>query len=180
MAVAFAMIGVPFLHDPESLKPSFQEIAAFWSSELIYTLNLFLIALYWEAYYKHFFFVKRYNNVLLGLNVLLLVLISSLLFTTTQVVTQLASTFTVVLFSLHLLLIQLVLQAIWWYATRDRKLVEETLNSGLVKLVKGKNWLSARFHLVATGCAFINVELSLVLCLIGPLIYIYPVYLRRV
>ena len=108
------------------------EILALWPKYLGYLVSFWVIGLYWMAHHRIFRLIRAYDRRLLTLSLAFLCTVAFMPFPT-SVLFDYAGVFVVVLlYAGTLTLTGLSLVAIWLYATRDHRLVDEQLDDALI------------------------------------------------
>ncbi len=80
----------------------------------------------------------------------------------------------VIIYAGTLVITGLVLQTLWWYATRHYRLVDRNIDPRLVQRATRRNLTAPLVYLLAIGISVFSVPASLVLFLLVPVYYILP------
>jgi uncharacterized membrane protein len=92
-----------------------------------YILSFALVGMYWVAHHQMFHVLRRVNRHLMWFNLLFLLLVTFLPFTTSLLSVGTVSRLAVVIYGANLATISLVLFGIWFYVTRVAVLVDPKL-----------------------------------------------------
>ena len=126
-----------------------------------YILSFALVGMYWVAHHQMFHVFRRVNRMLMWLNLLFLLSVTFLPFTTSLLsvgaVTQLAVT----IYGANLVLNSLVLFAIWYYATRVAKLHDARLTLEVRREVDQRILSMPLLAVASIALSFYNVRYSL-------------------
>ncbi len=119
---------------------------------LAYTLSFWVIGLYWISHHRKFLLIKRYDNRLLSLNLLLLMMIAFIPFPTavmSQNVTHTASIF----YALVMAVGGLLMAILWWHAARNHNLIDPQLSRRLI-------WREVAAPLATTGIFLLSIGIA--------------------
>ncbi len=84
-----------------------------------------------------------------------------------------------VIYAATLSITGLALQLLWWYAIHDHRLVDRNINPSLVAEVTRKNLIGPVVYLLSIGLSFVSVNLSLLLLLLLPVLFLLPSRIKR-
>ena len=140
-------IELPNLHN-NILEPQLTKLIG---QELIpniihYVISFLVVGLYWIGYHRIFEYIKRTNLTLIWLNLVFLLFISLVAYFTGLLSTYGTYRIVVISFASILATTGFISVLMWWYATNNRRLVYENLDSDLVRyylirgLVPSFNW----------------------------------------
>jgi uncharacterized membrane protein len=133
-----------------------------------------VLGIYWVGHHNMFFHIQRHDRVLLWLNILFLMLVSSMPFPTGLVVSYLDSQLPVIIFAGVLVAAGLVQALMWWYATSYRHLVDENMSSELVSRVHRRILMAPAIYLIAIGVSFFSILAVKIIFVLVLLVYIVP------
>lgn len=123
-----------------------------------YIISFIVVGMYWISYHRIFEHVKRTNITLIWLNLLFLMLIALVGYFTGLLATYETHRIVVISFSGIIAATGFVLSLIWWYATHNRKLVDQDMHDHLVKYYLRRTYVSPLIFLASIGISFINVQ----------------------
>lgn len=142
---------------------------------LAYVMSFALLGVYWVGQHSQFQYIRRADRPLLWINILFLLLIALVPFTTSMVGKYMSITsMALVVYGVHLLAIAIVIYSHWWYATHDRHLTDHHLDQQIVKAGAGRIRTSMFICLAGLALAFINPYVSAACYLLIPIYYIVP------
>ena len=131
-------------------------ILGLWPKFFNYALSFVLLAVFWIFHHRQFYFIKAIDQRLLWINVLGLMLIAVVPFSTSLIAehgdVQIAALF----FECNLLGIGLIFYMQWSYATGKHHLVDRNLSAQTVLLYKKRNLIIPVVSLVAIGLSFLT------------------------
>jgi uncharacterized membrane protein len=146
-----------------------------------FILSFLIIALYWQLHHRMFSYIERYDPALLWLNVLYLLGITFLPFPTAVLGEYGPEWFVVVLYLGNLALVGLFGTAMWWYATRGRRLVGKDVPARLITYGTLRGVVNLIVFTLGTALAFVNPNLALYCPLVLPIAYwaLHRLYYRE-
>lgn len=125
---------------------------------LAYIISFWVIGLYWINHHRKFLYVKKFDHLLLSLNLLFLMVIAFIPFPTT-VISEFANLISSIFYALVIALAGLFLTLLWLHAIRRNNLIDvHTSKQQRTYETIGPLVISVIF-LVSIGLAFINVSL---------------------
>lgn len=145
-----------------------------WPKILSHVLSFAVLGVYWVGHHTMFMYIKRHDRVLLWLNILFLLFVSSMPFPTGLLGQYSDQQIALVIYCAVLILVGLAAIALWWYATRDRRLVDEDIDPTLVTLIYRRGLLTPAINLAAIAASFVSLDIAKLLVVIAILIYIVP------
>lgn len=134
-------------------------LAALWPKYLSFIISFFVIGLYWFTHVRQFRSIKKYDTRLLWLNLIFLLFIVTIPFST-SVMSSYQGTLSVIVYSALMACAGFMSVAIWAYATRNHKLVNEDLGQAAIRRGIINTLISPVIFTVSIGIAFFNVELA--------------------
>jgi uncharacterized membrane protein len=102
-------------------------------------ISFIVIGVYWNAHHRYFSYIRRYDNLLILLNMLFLLFIVLMPFVASLFGLYSSLPLGVIVYSLAVSLIGLSLAAIWLYATYRRRLVDEHLDAEVIRF---RRWVA--------------------------------------
>ena len=161
-AIAIALLALeirlPDLVTPVSNAKLLKNLLAIWPKYLGYAVSFLVIGALWAGHHRKFLLIRRYNGRLLFLNLLLLMSIAFIPFST-SVISEYGNLTATVFYALSIGVAGLLSALVWWYAARNYRLVD-------IKLDRIKRWRELLSPLsvslvffVSAGLAHINSDL---------------------
>jgi uncharacterized membrane protein len=98
-----------------------------------YVVTFLVVGLFWMTHHRTFSFIRRYDGLLVWLNLLLLLCICVLPYPTAML-GRFSGAVPVMIYAANLSLVSLLQLTIWWYATRQHRLVDPDLSLMLIRL----------------------------------------------
>jgi uncharacterized membrane protein len=153
-------IRLPTLDETVSNGELLKNLLAIWPKYLGYVVSFLVIGSLWMGHHRKFLLIKYHDRRLLFLNLILLMSIAFIPFST-SVISEYGNLVTATIFyALSIALAGLFSALVWWYAARNYRLVDD-------KVKKRELWqellrplsVSAVF-IASVGLAFINSDLA--------------------
>ena len=141
------------------------ELLALWPSYLAYTMSFLLIGMVWINHHRMFRYIARVDGIVLGLNVLLLMDVAFLPFSTDILALSLRGTSAqhtaTLLYGLVLAVGGVFFCGVWFYAAAGHRLLNERITPGEARAL-GTRWaMGPVFYLGAALVGLLNATASL-------------------
>jgi uncharacterized membrane protein len=166
---------------PELVKDNselWHELGKLWPSYVGYLISFFTIGIMWANHHRIFTFIGEVDHHLIVLNLLLLLCIGFIPFTTDLLAEYLSEpgerTATIV-YTGWFLVTAIVYNVLWLYARRSATLIRPDADKALIQTISSRFRLGPPSYLVSFLLAFVSVEASLALQAILAGLYILPI-----
>jgi len=163
-AITMANVSSELAIDLESLLPNV----------VSYVISFVVIGLYWVGHHAVFHFVKRSNRQLLWLNMLFLLCVGIIPFSTALIGRYPFQQLTTIIYGANLVAASLSLYVLLWYSNANNRLVDKHQDKHLVKLASRRILVGPSVYLIAILLSFVDTRISLALYAITPIYYILP------
>jgi uncharacterized membrane protein len=148
-------------------------VLALWPRFVVYALSFIVLGLFWIAHHIHFQYIVRVNRPLLWINILGLLLVALIPFSTALLGDYFLDRFALLFYGANLFLAACGGVAMWWYAA-GRGLLGDDVGSDIVKRRKRAGLITLLALLLATLAAFLSAYLSLALFVLIALLSLLP------
>ncbi len=172
MTILVLGLRVPQLNVPESSLS--REIVDLWPSILIYALSFVTLGLYWVGHHTQFHYVKHTDRVLLWINILFLLSIGFIPFSTSLFADYPWPPTAVRVYGGNLIANGLLLYATWWYVTSGQRLVEKDLDPHVITTVKRRILVGPAVFSLGMLVSFFDTRVSVILYMLVIPFYIRP------
>jgi uncharacterized membrane protein len=137
-------------------------VLAQWPDVLSFAVSFLIIGAYWMAHHRIFHYIIRYDAMLLWLNLLFLMSIAFLPFPD-RVLSEWGDSeqFALAFYATSVAVAGLLLSLLWWYATRERRLVEANIDPRLIKYFFSRGLVPPLIFLVSIGISFVSLKAAL-------------------
>jgi TMEM175 potassium channel family protein len=143
-----------------------------WQEFLGYAFAFVMIGLWWMIHHRTFRYIRRYDQILMWLNMLVLLEIAVMPFILSVFTTYSYTQVGVALFAFMQLVTGLTLNLIWRYAARNHRFIDATLPEAEIRYFANRGILPAVAFGLSIAVTFVNVNLA-------ELLWFVPVVLNR-
>lgn len=123
---------------------------------LSYVLSFLIIGSYWITHHRDFQIIQHYDRRLIWINLLLLMFVAFLPFPTAMLGNYPATQFTVTFYAASLAALGFVNALLWWYASRNHRLVDPALESQRITLITRRSLIAPFVFLFSILVAIFN------------------------
>ena len=141
---------------------------------LTYAISFVIAGVYWVGHHNQFPFIRRADRVLLWINIVFLMFVTCIPFSTGLRGAYPGQQIAVALYGGNLIAIGLVLYLQWWYATGGRRLTDPDLDPLVVRRAARRILTGPVAYLLAIGVSFVSPAVSIAIYVLVPLLYILP------
>jgi len=167
-------IKVPGLDPEEDSSHLFLELAALWPKFAAFVLSFLIIGVHWFGHHALMHYIRRADRSFIWLNLLYLLLISSMPFSTALLGAHHEVPLAFVVYAGNLIFAGLLLYAQFRYAAGPGRLFDADLDASFLRAGGRRILMGPFFYAIAIGLAFLNTGLSLAICALVPILYIFP------
>ena len=128
---------------------------------LAYAISFLIITSYWMQHHVIFLFLHHANRVFTWLNFLFLFFVTLIPFVTKLIAVYRHEMFVVLIYGLLQVACGLLLNAMWWYANRQHRLMAGAVDPDVVRSMTTRIVLGPVINLAAVGVALVNVQAGL-------------------
>jgi len=167
-------IKVPELAQPMAAEELVRQLFALWPKLLSYAISFIILGVYWVGHHVQLSFIRRADRPLLWINILFLLWVALIPFSTALLSAYPQSQVAVIIYGANLIAIGLSLALHWWYVTTERRHVDPDMHPGLVRGAMFRTLMGPVVYLIAIAVSFFATKLSLALYALVPILYIIP------
>lgn len=161
LVIELAVPEVPRLLATEQLH---LELFEMWPRFLAYVLSFLVLGTLWSFHHILFTYIKRVDSKYTWLNILFLMFVALIPFSTAMIGEYTIFTSTPMIFyGVNAFVIMLMLNLMWWHATKNRLLVDKNIKSVELKQIKISLIIAVGSILVAIGLSFISTYIGVVM-----------------
>ena len=165
---------IPIIPQSKVSGELLDQLGTQWPSLLSYLLSFVIIGIYWVAHHNMFHYIKRSDRPFLWINILLLMCVAFIPFPAGLLGQYPTQRISVIIYASSLILTNLMLSLLWWYATSNHRLVDQDIDPHFVRTVNRRNMTAPVVYLVSIGLSFPSPLASLIVFFLFPLYYIFP------
>ena len=145
-----------------------------WPKFLTYIVSALIIIIFWIGHIILFHFVNRSNRMFIWLNSLFMIMIAFFPFPVGLLGQYPREVAPLVLYGLTLMVTGIFYASMWFYATTERRLINNKLSDDLIKKGKLIVTIAPIAYAVSVALAFVNPNITILLYIFTPLAYILP------
>jgi uncharacterized membrane protein len=142
-----------------------------------FVISFAVVGIYWMSHHRYFGLVKQYDNRLILLNLLFLLFIASMPFAASLLGQYAYLSLSVVVYSADVLALGLSLGAVWWYASHNRRLVDENLDRHLIRRMNIRALAAPAIFLISIPFGLFNPLWGMIVWWASPFIVVIAVRL---
>jgi uncharacterized membrane protein len=146
-------IDVPQISDPGELGSA---LRALWPKFEGFLISFVVIGAFWVSHHLIFELIERHRPLLLWINLLFLMFIVALPFSTDLMSEYNNSSIAVVFYDINLIAASLLLFLLWWYVSYRHNLIEEGVDAALRKHLLLNYLTMGAIFALSLGIAFIS------------------------
>lgn len=150
-------IVVPEVSDIGQLS---SELTALWPKFMGFLISFLVIGAFWMEHHAIFGYLRHWAPGLLRINLILLMFVVLLPFSTDLMSEYGNSVIANVFYDINMVVVALLLSLLWFYASYHKNLVDESVGPALRRHLLASNLNTALIFLISIGIAFINISAS--------------------
>jgi uncharacterized membrane protein len=137
-----------------------------WPKFFAFVISFLVLGILWFTHHSQFHYAKRSNGTIAWLNILFLMFVALIPFSTAMIGEyHIYSKVAVIFWGTNGFLCMLMLNIIYWYSTDKHRLIDKEIKPKVLKLGQIPHIVAATSFILAIGLSFINP-------LIGIIIYV--------
>ena len=142
------------------------QIFQLWPSISAYAFSFVVLGLYWIGHHNQFHYIKRTDRIFLWVNIMFLLTIGFIPFSTSLIGEYPFSPTVVRVYGANLAATGLALNGIWWYATNNHRLVDKELDPHIISLAQKRTVVGPLVCFIGIGFSYLDTRISFVLYLL--------------
>ncbi|CAN5796248.1 TMEM175 family protein [soil metagenome] len=166
-------VAVPEVPEEEIADRLMLEVLLLWPLIATYVVSFLFLGIYWMGHHTQFHFMRAVDTTTLWINIVFLMFVCLIPFTTRLAGTYDGQEIALVLYGANLIAISLIALAQWRYVAHAGLLDPETGDGELGRATR-RLLLGAVIFVAAIAVAFVNPRWSLVVFLTVPVLHILP------
>jgi uncharacterized membrane protein len=141
-----------------------------------YALSFVLLAVFWIVHHQQFHSIKRTDGIHLWINILTLMFVALMPFSTTLVGAYSKNWVAESFFDLNMFSIGMLFYFNWAYATAGHRLVDKELDPARIAVAGRRSLVMPAVSLFAVAASFYNPDLSSYAYLLIPFVLLLPFF----
>lgn len=170
IAITLLALEIRVPEDPAALG---EALLGLWPKVLSFLISFWLIGTYWVAHHRVFHYVRGYDRRLLFINLLFLMWVVLLPFSSSLLGEHGDLRVAVIIYAVNVALAGLCLQGVWWYVSRDRRLTD-------VPNIDEREWLYNELGLSVPLVFILSIDVSFVSVTAAELFWVLAFVVRPV
>lgn len=147
-----------------------------WSTFLGYITSFIVIGIIWTNHHHMYTYIRRTDRVSLILNVFALLFVAFIPFPTALIARYIATTdnarIALMIYSGTLLVVTLLYNILWWYATTNVRLVDKDVDPEVLQSIKRSYLIGVPLYFLSFLLAFVNPYASLAVYVLVAILYV--------
>jgi uncharacterized membrane protein len=146
-------------HAPDVVQAELlKKLLDLWPKIFSYVISFMILAIYWRAHHRQFHYIKQADGVLVWTNIMFLMAVSFLPFSTALLGEYIDQQISVLIYGGNSIVIAFLLYIMWRYATGHYRLIDENLDPKILRRLPRRVLIGILAYLVAIGVSFINIQ----------------------
>jgi uncharacterized membrane protein len=134
-----------------------QRLIELWPKFLSYVISFVILGIFWYLHHIAFHYIKRSDNGLIWLNILFLMFVALIPFSTSLFGSYGTEQLPLIIYAINIIFVMAIRFIIWTYATAKRRLVDKDISTRLLRWDKLITLGLFLIFLLMIGVSFINV-----------------------
>jgi uncharacterized membrane protein len=156
MTLLVLELGVPLITGTSANAELTQRLLEMWPKFFAYVVSFLVLGVMWINHHLMFHHIKRADNRLVWINILMLMFVALVPFSTSLLGEYMQTQVAVVAYGANMLLTLIVGFILWAYATGKYRLVDRDIDPRLVKRTKIMFLVASLLFVIAIGVSFIS------------------------
>jgi len=162
-AIAITLLALEIrLPDTDELLTNTQlasQLAGMWHEYLAYILSFLVIGTFWMAHHRKYRYIIRYDNRLLFLNLMMLMVIAFIPFPS-SIISKYPDRSATIFYALTMATAGILLAGNWWYASHHNRLIDPNLDVRISRRQLVAPLVTTAIFLFSILISFLNANLS--------------------
>ena len=162
-AIAITILALEIrLHNVDSSfteKELTHALLTIWPKYLGYGIGFMTIGVLWMSHHRKFRFIQRYDRNLMWLNLILLMFVAFIPFST-SIISEYGNRTSTIFYAIVVSIASLASLCLWWYASNNSRLIDNNLD---LRHIHHETQVSLAVFIIFTasiGLAYINADLA--------------------
>lgn len=162
MTLLVVELSVPMVSKLKAAEELGGMLLELWPKFFAFVIGFLVLSLLWFIHTNQFLYIKRSNSIFSWINIILLMLVVLVPFSTALIGEyHIYSKVAVIFYGANGFLGMLMLNIIWWYATKNKRLIDRKVEPKTIKQFQIKILIGALTFIPAIALSFINPLISI-------------------
>jgi uncharacterized membrane protein len=153
-------LALPFIQDSGFDNQFIDALVSLIGRITGFVISFFVIATYWLSLHRMFFFVRRLDKRFIWLTLVFLFFIVFMPFPTSVLGLYGNHSQAAIFYAITISLSSFILFAMWRYAIKDRRLVDQDLEESTIRLISQRSLISGMIFLISIPIALLSPALA--------------------
>ena len=162
-AIAITLLSIeiesPSKHGALNNSELFSGLIKLWPNYIAYVISFLVVGLFWKGHHAKFRIIIRYDNKLILINLLFLLVIAFTPFPT-RILAENRNQVATICYAMTMVVASVLSGLVWWYASGENRLVDPGLNPQERRRRLSSPITMAAIFLLSIALAFINDDLA--------------------
>lgn len=162
-AIAITLLALEIRLPTEKVLLSDSQLSAqltgMWHEYLAFFISFMVIGTFWMAHHRKYRFIKRYDDRLMLLNLLFLMLVAFVPFPS-SIISKYSERTATIFYALTMALAGLLIAGIWWYASYHNRLIDPDLDVKQRQRQFAAPLITTTIFLLSIGVAYLDAGLG--------------------
>ncbi len=164
MAIAITLLAidlrVPAMTHAQAVTDLAQRLIEMVPSLGSFLISFLVIGVYWMSHHRYFGYIERLDSRLMLLNMLFLLFIVLLPFSANLLGSYPDLPLADAVYALNVTCIGVAITGVWWYASRNHRLVDKQLDPHLIRDSLRRALIAPAIFVLSIPCAFVSPILA--------------------
>ena len=166
MTLLVLELGVPLIAETSVHVELPHQLLEMWPKFASFGFSFIFLGFMWSQHHYHFVHIKRSDAILVWTNIIFLMFVSLLPFSTSLVAEYRIEQTAVLLYGVNCIACMIIRYAMWCYATGNHRLVEPDINLIMVRRTKLMLLMGITVFAVGIGISFVSALATVCLYLV--------------
>ena len=167
-------IRIPDIATDRVVKELPQQLMKMLPDLVTLIISFIILGIFWIGHNNVFTHIIRHDRSLLWLNIFFLMSVATIPYPTTLIVRYGQAQTSVIIYATNLIVGGVLLDVIWWYGSRNRHLMCESIDHQLVSSFHRRILTGPVIYLLAIGVSFVSVTAAKLLFVAAVIYYLIP------
>ena len=164
MTLLVVELSVPIVSKLKASEDLGGMLLELWPKFFAFVIGFLVLSLLWFIHTNQFLYIKRSNSVFSWINIILLMLVVLVPFSTALIGEyHIHSKVAVIFYGVNGFLGMLMLNIIWWYATKNKRLIDKKVEPKTIKQFQIRIMMGALTFIPAIALSFVNPLISIII-----------------
>ena len=167
LIIELAVPIVPKLRASEELGGM---LLGMWPKFFAFAISFLILGILWFIHHARFHFIVHSNSVFTWINIFFLMIVALVPFSTALIGEyHIYSKVAVIFYGINGFLCMIMLTIIWWYATKNRRLIDKEMEQKTIKRIQISSIIPTVIFIPVIALSFVNPLISIIILVFNAL-----------